>query len=93
MTEHAGVQPVKVEKLRPVEGDDTTEYETAFAVPESKFAIIVLVTDDPWVTDTLPDEFDSEKSIGGGGGGGGGVTVVADVGGGGGGGDTAALTV
>ena len=61
--EHAGLQEVAEKEAVAPEGNPEAEKETDWAEPEVKLALIELVTEEPAVTDLLP-ELASEKSKG-----------------------------
>ena len=46
-------------------GNPEREKVTGDAVPEVKVAVMVLVTDEPWVTETLPELERVKSNIGG----------------------------
>jgi hypothetical protein len=56
-----GLQLVEEKKAVAPEGNPDTEKETVPLLPDSKFALIVLVTDDPASTELLP-ALESAKS-------------------------------
>src|SRR5439155_520583 len=63
VVEHVGVQEgAEKEALAPA-GSPEAEKATDRELPETRVAVMVFVTDEPWVTDLSPP-FDSEKSNG-----------------------------
>src|SRR5205814_10601856 len=61
VVEHVGVQEVLEKEALAPAGSPDAEKVTACEVPETRVAVMVFVTDEPWVTDRSPP-FASEKS-------------------------------
>ena len=61
MLEHVGVQEVGEKTADAPVGSPDEVRETDCEVPETKVAVMVFVTDWPWVTDLLPP-LDTEKT-------------------------------
>ena len=66
VAEQFGVQEAGEKDAVTPEGSPEAERDTAWAVPETKEAVRLFVTDEPWTTDLLPP-LDREKSKAGGG--------------------------